>query len=293
MFAEYVTRSQISLSEAVVNFTMCADSRCLEGFSWDGKQRGIIGTFGNNNAYITGNNSSAAILVIHDLFGWTIPNTRLLADHYAEEVGATVYVPDFFDGAVLPFGPILSGNWQEVDLEGFLAKNGRDIREPEIFACAKELREKIIAPPFHLRRIYIKQLNLYFADAFVGAVGFCYGGWAAFRLGAREHQPPLVNCISVGHPSLLTKRDIDEIAVPVQVLAPEHDPSYTVELKEYTCRTVPRLGVPFLFRHFPHVEHACFCRGDAKKSLEREALVKGKKAVVYWIREFKCMGSQP
>ncbi|KAH8781304.1 dienelactone hydrolase family protein [Diaporthe sp. PMI_573] len=244
---------------------MSANSCCLQGFAWDGKQRGTIGTLGNNNTYITGRNSSAAILMIHDLFGWTFPNTRLLADHYAEEVGATVYVPDFFAGDVLPLEPMLSGDWQEVDLEGFLAKNGREIREPEIFACAKALRDKY---------------------AFVGAVGFCYGGWAAFRLGAREHQPPLVNCISVGHPSLLTKRDIDEIAVPVQVLAPEHDPAYTAELKEYTCATVPKLGVPFLFRHFPHVEHACFCRGDVNKSLEREALVKGKRAVVDWVREF-------
>jgi dienelactone hydrolase len=35
-----------------------------------------------------------AIIVIHDLYGWTFPNIRLLADHYAAEVGATVYVPD-------------------------------------------------------------------------------------------------------------------------------------------------------------------------------------------------------
>lgn len=124
------------------------------------------------------------------------------------------------------------------------------------------------------------------ADTFVGAVGFCYGGWAAFRLGAREHQPPLVDCISVGHPSLLTRRDIDEVAVPVQVLAPEHDPAYTAELRAYTCDTVPRLGVPFLLRYFPGVEHACFCRGDASKTLEREALVAGKKAVVDWVKEF-------
>lgn len=75
--------------------------------------------------------------------------------------------------------------------------------------------------------------------------------------------------------------------MPVQVLAPEHDPVYTAELREYTCATVPKLGVPFVFRHFPRVEHACFCRGDAAKGLEREALVKGKKAVVEWVREFK------
>lgn len=35
-----------------------------------------------------------AILIVHDIFGWTLPNARLLADHYAKEADATVYLPD-------------------------------------------------------------------------------------------------------------------------------------------------------------------------------------------------------
>jgi len=41
----------------------------------------------------------------------------------------------------------------------------------------------------------------------------------------------LVDAISVAHPSLLTKEEIDNVAVPVQVLAPETDGMYTPELK--------------------------------------------------------------
>ena len=33
-------------------------------------------------------------MLIHDIYGWTLPNSRLIADHYAEEVDATVYLPD-------------------------------------------------------------------------------------------------------------------------------------------------------------------------------------------------------
>jgi hypothetical protein len=76
------------------------------------------------------------------MYQWTFPNTRLLADHYAQEVGATVYVPDFFAGDELPLEAMLSAKWQEVDVDGFLAKNGRETREPEVFACAKALRDK-------------------------------------------------------------------------------------------------------------------------------------------------------
>lgn len=67
---------------------------CAKGFKWDGVPKGHKLTLSDNAAYVTGSNSEVAILVIHDLFGWTFPNIRLLADAYAEEVDATVYVPD-------------------------------------------------------------------------------------------------------------------------------------------------------------------------------------------------------
>ena len=68
-------------------------------------------TLGENKAYVTGSNKDVAVLMIHDVFGmkylpslkaihsyiiigWTLDNARLLADHYAKEVDATVYLPD-------------------------------------------------------------------------------------------------------------------------------------------------------------------------------------------------------
>lgn len=67
---------------------------CVKGFQWDGIPEGSEGKLGNNKTYVTGSNSDVAIMIIHDAFGWTFTNTRLLADHYSREVGATVYVPD-------------------------------------------------------------------------------------------------------------------------------------------------------------------------------------------------------
>lgn len=67
---------------------------CLKGFKWDGIPQGEETTLAGNKCYISGSNQDAAILVIHDLFGWTFQNVRLLADHYAQEVNATVFVPD-------------------------------------------------------------------------------------------------------------------------------------------------------------------------------------------------------
>ena len=67
---------------------------CLTGFSWNGTPSGKESRLAKNPTYVTGANKDVAILVVHDLWGWTWQNMRLLADHYATEAEATVYVPD-------------------------------------------------------------------------------------------------------------------------------------------------------------------------------------------------------
>lgn len=242
---------------------------CLKGFEWEGTPTGTDGKLGANDAYIAGTNPDAAVLLVHDLYGWRFPNVRLLADHWARELGVTVYVPDFFGGGAVDLQLVEENRWPEI--WPFVNKNTREIREPEIFACARALRQSPLG--------YKK----------VGAAGYCYGGWACFRLAAREHDPPLVDCISVGHPSLLIKDDIDGVAgaaVPIQVLAPEQDPAFTPELKLHTFQKLQELGAPFDYQHFPGVEHACFIRGDVRKPGERAAMARGKNAAADWFRQW-------
>lgn len=69
---------------------------CFKGFNWDGTPQGRETTIGETASYVTGSSDDVAILVIHDVFGWTFANTRLLADHYAREAGATAYLPDLY-----------------------------------------------------------------------------------------------------------------------------------------------------------------------------------------------------
>jgi hypothetical protein len=70
----------------------CKD--CLRVSFWQGTPEGEETTLGKNAAYKVGNNSDVAILLVHDAAGWTFNNVRLLADYFAKEVGATVYMPD-------------------------------------------------------------------------------------------------------------------------------------------------------------------------------------------------------
>jgi hypothetical protein len=107
---------------------------CIEGSQWHGTPNGQETTLARNNTYVTSSNGKVAILVVHDLFSWTFPNLRLLADHYASKANATVYLPDFFGGEILPPETLKD------DIPGFMNRNSKAIREPEIFECARVLR---------------------------------------------------------------------------------------------------------------------------------------------------------
>lgn len=64
--------------------------------------------------------------------------------------------------------------WNEFDFPGFIARNSREVRWPQIQHAAATLKAK-----------YRK----------VGVAGFCFGGWAAFELGSDGFSPRLVDCM--------------------------------------------------------------------------------------------------
>ncbi|CAK7235986.1 hypothetical protein SCUCBS95973_009451 [Sporothrix curviconia] len=256
---------------------------CVKGFKWEGKPEGRIAKIagGRYDTYVAGNNTKAAVLIIADVFGWSNPNVRLMADHFAREADVTVFVPDFFDGDELrrdDYPELTTEEFFAQHLIPFVTRQTRELREPAVFAVARALRRELNFPK-------------------VAAMGYCYGGWAVMRLGAKpENQPadedkdakpiegPLVHAISTAHPSWLTEKDIDEVVVPLQVLAPENDAIYTPELKKYTIETVPKNGVALDYLHFPGIEHGVLMRGDQTKTSDRLALVRSNAAAVTFFK---------
>ena len=151
----------------------------------------------------------------------------------------------------------------KLDLKAFITNNSKEIRGPQIFAVAKKLRSQY------------KRL---------GAVGHCYGGWACFQLGAKGND--LVDAISVAHPSLLTKEEIDAVAVPVQVNSPEHDSQYTPEMKTHTVETLTKLGFPFDYQYFPGREHGFAVRGNPQDKEEQKDMIRAKNATASWFGNY-------
>ncbi|KAJ9639107.1 hypothetical protein H2204_004015 [Knufia peltigerae] len=238
---------------------------CKTGFRWTGNPEGKETKIAGLDTYVSGSNKDAAILIVHDIFGWTLTNLRVLADHYAKEADATVYLVDFFGGEIVPPENLEDPEKaKHFDVGAFLGRHDKDKRGPEIFAAAKALKNELG---------YKK----------VGAIGFCYGGWAVFQLGAKGNN--LVDCISTAHPSLLLTSEIDAVSVPVQILSPENDPLYTEDLKAYSNKVIPTLGIEYDYQYFPGLAHGFATRGDPNNAVQKKGLERAKNAVVYWFAQ--------
>ncbi|KAK6004213.1 hypothetical protein QM012_009063 [Aureobasidium pullulans] len=236
-------------------------SCCKEGFKWNGQAVGKETTLGKNPAYVTGDNKDAAVLIVCDVFGWRLPNVRLIADHYAKEANVTVYV---FNGEVVE--PEMMEDPEKrknFDIMAFIGRNSKEIRFPEISANAKELKSN-----------YKK----------VAAIGFCYGAWAVLKLAAKDS--PVIDCAAVAHPSLLEESEIANIGVPVQFLVPETDPMFTPELKEFTLKTLPTLNIPFNYDYYPGLVHGFAVRGDQSDPKQKDGLERAKNSAVNWFKQY-------
>jgi dienelactone hydrolase len=71
----------------------CADPGAKQTHQSQGDEEDIAGI----NTYKTGQGKSAIVLFT-DIFGYSFPNTRKVADRFAEETGTTVLIPDCFQG---------------------------------------------------------------------------------------------------------------------------------------------------------------------------------------------------
>lgn len=79
-------------------------SCCLSGVVATGTPKGREDTIGGRPCYIAEPESKSptqSVIFLVDVFGWTFPNVRLLADQYAE-AGLYCYIPDVHDGDSLP-----------------------------------------------------------------------------------------------------------------------------------------------------------------------------------------------
>lgn len=84
----------------------------------------------------------------------------------------------------------------------------------------------------------------------------------------------------------MTKEEINNVAVPVQILAPENDYMLTPELKAHCNSTIPTLNVDYDYQHFPGLSHGFCVRCNQSNANEKKGLERAKNAAVAWFVQF-------
>ena len=88
----------------------CKD--CVSGVLHEGTPAGREETVHGRATYVTeppnGAAAKALVVIVSDAFGWTLVNSRVLADRYAERCQVTVYLPDFMDGRAMLQATVLN-----------------------------------------------------------------------------------------------------------------------------------------------------------------------------------------
>ncbi|MEE6512685.1 hypothetical protein FKM82_019839 [Ascaphus truei] len=145
-----------------MDFPMANEERpcpCDLGDQFDYNGRGQEVQIEHIKAYVSKPQSSTdkAVIVVQDIYGWELPNTRFIADLLTDH-GYISICPDFFVGQE-PWKP--SNDWTTFT-EWFQSQDATKV-DKEADAVLKYLKEQC-----HVKK--------------VGVIGFCWGGMVAHHL---------------------------------------------------------------------------------------------------------------
>lgn len=199
----------------------CKD--CASGVLHEGTPAGREETIHGLKTYVTDPPSGVVargiVVIIPDLFGWTLNNSRVLADRYAERGGYTVYLPDFMDGYEME--PNLLSSLHAVT----------DAQTPILHKIFPGLRVMTHMPfaLYHCRASVCKPRIFAFFSSLrpstslpVGAAGFCWGGkYVALLCQDAEKSSSgtsLLDCGFTAHPSqLVLPTDVEAVRLPLSI----------------------------------------------------------------------------
>ncbi|KAF9884528.1 hypothetical protein FE257_001473 [Aspergillus nanangensis] len=204
-----------------------ACSGCFSGTVNSDTPTGTVATIHGLPTYVARPKGPAQGIVVYipDLFGWELPNARLLADKYASKSGFTVYLPDFMNGHAASLSTLHA-------MESLLAPASLVttlVRKPIWFAQIIRAavpffimnRQSVIQPRI---KTFHAALRADSATNFmkIGSAGFCWGGFHTVHL--CQDDQPLIDVGFVAHPSgLRIPRDLEAVKVPLSVAVGDVD----------------------------------------------------------------------
>jgi len=225
------------------------------------------------------------IVFIPDIFGYKLPNVRLLADEYAK-AGIYAYVPDFFEGDPLPHDflqsvePPLEKREKLTVVEK--AKNTATVAST-LGPWAIKHREAVSRP---IIEKFFKETKATSGVGKVGAIGFCWGGRYAILSVHSEggFADAAVSC----HPAMLgIPADIDPVAKPLSLAVGDEDSLLDKKsVGQIVDILAKKTEIPHEVRIYEDQVHGFSLRGDWSSEKDQKSMDETTKQGIDWLTKY-------
>ncbi|CCG80722.1 Dienelactone hydrolase family protein [Taphrina deformans PYCC 5710] len=259
---------------------------CTTGTLHKGTTTGKVETVAGLPTYVVGEKSDKVVVMVSDVFGWELTNTRLLADDYAKH-GFYVLLPDFFFGDSLdakvermlspPESAPPRGFFQAISQTFTAASKGG----PWLFNHRDAVSKPIIDK-------FFTALRQDLPTAKIGAVGFCWGGRHVVLL-THADSSVQVDCVVACHPSMLSvPGDIQKVTKPLSIQVGDKDQMVRMSVKQadQARETIEQKGIAGEVKVYPGQVHGFACRGDLDTAEIKEGKEQCTKATVDWLSKY-------
>lgn len=250
---------------------------CVSGHLHEGTPNGKVERLYGLSTYVTGSGDKT-VVIITDVFGYELPNGRLLADEIATQGEYRVLVPDFFQG----------DSMDSRILENMEAKNKSIVKKvtdtagmlasgaPWMFRHREAAARPVVEG-------FMKQLRQDEAVKKVGAVGFCWGGRWSILLA----QTDLVDASVACHPSLLSvPADYKAVKKPLCICVGDNDDMFKgkdlTKTNDYFKNE--RKDVEFEMLVIPGAKHGYAIRGDPRDPEQKKQKDQSTAKTVSWFK---------
>ncbi|CCG84927.1 protein of unknown function [Taphrina deformans PYCC 5710] len=243
--------------------------KCISGYLHEGTPAGTVREIAGTATYVApspATPSDKTIVILTDLFGYKLPNSRLVADEYSR-AGYNVIVPDILHDDGMGFDSLKNvKNLTEMfEIVGpWLQNHGPETVIPITDAIFAELRSQ-------------KQK--------IGIVGFCFGGREAFHYAATDK----VDVVCTMHPSLINiPADAQKVKKPISIHVAASDEIYDAAKSKEAAEIFEKNKVPYENRIYDGegVEHGFGIRADLSKAPAKKAKEAAFSATVAWFDKF-------
>ncbi|KAJ3011051.1 UNVERIFIED_CONTAM: hypothetical protein HDU68_001851 [Siphonaria sp. JEL0065] len=199
-----------------------ASIACCSGTIDSGAPRGRVETIAGHQTYVAPQPSAysdSLVVIATDIFGFTLPNPRLMADKYAEK-GFICVVPDVFKGTEPP------SEMMET-LEAMKAPTATMYQTTYGYLCYAYYGSRLLFWNSHaagiklLESVILEMKARHSNIKHVFIQGYCWGGSLAIKL---AQKPDLITAACSAHPGPIEfPSDIEKLQKPVYFAFAEID----------------------------------------------------------------------